>query len=537
MKLNKILTLTLLAASAMTSCNDLEQVPSNEFTDANFWTSPERAQYVVNMAYSQMYNAGRMWTDESLSDNMFDGRNVTDQRQIRRGMATPSLGVFSSEWSSLYGGLKTCHVFLNNIDLIENLDQDRKQRMIAEIRFVRAFIYLRLTNLYGAIPFFTSDITLDQANTISRTPASEVMAFIHTELDDIIDVLPTSDQLPEAENGKITRGAAVMLQARAYLMESDWDNVIKYTDMLINHQDEYGHYELFGSYAGLFKEENEYNCEVILDRAYVPTLITWGEMTDMAPLTAGARINARAPQQSLVDTYLMLSGKSINDPDTDYNPARPYDNRDPRLTATVVYDGYPWAANMGSGNEFIYTNPDGGTDDSYSGSNSNQSATGYYTAKYYSPQAVGDLNSGLNIIMMRYADVLLMYAEAKFETNAMTSTVWDETIGAIRRRAGFTAPAALNYPSGLSPTQMRQVIRNERRVELALEGLRWWDIKRWKAGKEYLDGYCYGATFNGNRITLDNRSFDEIRDYLWAVPQSQTNINRNLLPNNPGYSN
>lgn len=84
---------------------------------------------------------------------------------------------------------------------------------------------------------------------------------------------------------------------------------------------------------------------------------------------------------------------------------------------------------------------------------------------------------------------------------------------------------------------MRRIIRNERRVELALEGLRWWDIKRWQAGKEYLDGKCLGATFNGTTIEIDNYSFDESRDYLWAVPQSQINLNANLAPNNPGYSN
>ncbi len=119
----------------------------------------------------------------------------------------------------------------------------------------------------------------------------------------------------------------------------------------------------------------------------------------------------------------------------------------------------------------------------------------------------------------------------------MDATIWNQTILPLRNRAGFTEEAKA-YPTEKTEAEMRQIIRNERRCELALEGLRWYDIKRWKAGKEYLEGYVYGANFNnGNPIRLDKRQFDENRDYLWAVPQSQINLNPNLAPNNPGYSN
>ena len=103
MKRYKLLYLVAGVASVlMTGCNDMENTPSNKFTDNSFWNSTEKAQYVVNMAYSQMYNAGRMWQDESLSDNVFDGRNVTDPRAIRKGMGTPSLELFKNEWKDLY---------------------------------------------------------------------------------------------------------------------------------------------------------------------------------------------------------------------------------------------------------------------------------------------------------------------------------------------------------------------------------------------------------------------------------------------------
>ena len=529
---------TAMAALLCAACNEMENMPTNQFTDNSFWTSPEKAQYVVNMAYSQMYNADRLWTDESLSDNLFDGRGNTDQRQIRKGMATPATGVFSSQWSDLYGGIKTCHLFLSKIDLVTDMDAAVKARMTAEIRFVRAFLYFRLTNLYGAIPFFTNDITLEEANSIGRTAHETVVEFIHQELDEIADQLPTNAQLANSERGKITKGAVAALQARVYLMDSDWDNVIRYCSLLMDQQSNYGTYDLFPDYRGLFSEANEYNQEVILDRAYVPTVMTWSEMVDMAPLSVGGRVSQRAPQQSLVDAYLMLSGKTISEPGSDYNPDYPYDNRDPRLTATIVYDNYHWSENVddGSADRIIHIRPGSGSVDEYIGPGQNTTSTGYYVRKYYAPQASGDLASGLNLIIFRYADILLMYAEAKLEKGELDPEVWNRTIRPIRQRAGFTAPLALDFPDK-SPDEMKRILRNERRCELALEGLRWYDIKRWKAGTEYLNGYAYGANFTGTPIQLDNRRFDESRDYLWAVPQSQINLNPNLLPNNPGYSN
>jgi flagellar basal body rod protein FlgF len=134
---------------------------------------------------------------------------------------------------------------------------------------------------------------------------------------------------------------------------------------------------------------------------------------------------------------------------------------------------------------------------------------------------------------MRYADVLLMYAEAKDELGEMNETVWNQTIRLIRVRAGFTDASALNYPSG----DLRNVIRRERRTELAFEGLRLFDIRRWGTIETLMNGNPHGAKFAANNtqsIQLDLRRFDKERDYLFAIPQSQRDINENLTQNN-GY--
>ncbi|ULT26922.1 hypothetical protein KUH03_08905 [Sphingobacterium sp. E70] len=124
MKLYKLLIggLSLMAVVHFTSCNKLDTLPTDRFTDENFWDYPENAEKVVNMAYNQLFSADRLWNDEALSDNIFEGRSNTDQRAIRNGTADPTLGRFASEWSDLYGGIKTCHVYLENIDRVPGMD-------------------------------------------------------------------------------------------------------------------------------------------------------------------------------------------------------------------------------------------------------------------------------------------------------------------------------------------------------------------------------------------------------------------------------
>ncbi|MFD1630826.1 RagB/SusD family nutrient uptake outer membrane protein [Pseudopedobacter beijingensis] len=521
----------------LVSCNKLDQSPTNNFTDDNFWVSPEKAQLILNMAYSQMYSADKMFSDENLGDNLFQGRGSTDQRTIRNGQATPALGIFSDTWLNIYQGLKTCNIFLDKIDLVPNMDAARKSRMIAEIRFIRAFQFFRLTNFYGDVPFFTKDISLEESRRISRTPYATVRKFIHDELEAIVNDLPSRNNLPANENGRLTKGAAIAMNARAYLYEGNYGQVKLNCEKLINEQSVYGNYSLFSSYAGLFMPQNENNAEVILDVQYVPLLRTWSNLNYMAPISVGSPLNGSAPTQSLVDNYITINGLGI-DADPDYDINNPYNEslRDPRLKATVVYDGFNWQKPDGTFTT-IRIKPGSGTVDEYRTSSSNVTSTGYYTRKYYDPTSEAAFVSGLNIIMLRYADVLLMYAEAKQELGEMDQSVWNKTIRPIRQRAGFSSGAALDFPT--SSSSLKDIIRRERRSELALEGLRYFDIIRWKEGPKYLSGYVYGARFANNNtenIQLDYRVFNEQRDYLWSLPLDQMNLNANLRPNNPGYS-
>jgi hypothetical protein len=277
---------------------------------------------------------------------------------------------------------------------------------------------------------------------------------------------------------------------------------------------------------------------VILDLQYVPNLRTWGEYIDFAPISAGARGNNLAPTQELVDSYVMLNGKKINEPGSGYDESNPYAGRDPRLTSTIIYHGATWKNPNGS-TQTIYIKP--GTDHDPARKNEYKpsgqgTATGYYWKKYYDPTATGGFNSGLNLILIRYADVLLMYAEAKNALGQMTQEVWDKTIRPIRQRAGFTDPAALTFPTS---GDMTAIIRNERRSELVLEDSRIYDIRRWKIAENVLNGWAHGAKFedpsiDNGYIRAQLRTFEASKHYLWPVPAAEIGKDP-LLTQNPNY--
>jgi SusD family. len=521
---------------ALSSCNDLDLVPTNKFTDANYWTSTEKASAVLNMAYSQMFGANYFFANERLSDNLYEGRGNTDEKIITSGQADAALGRFANEWKDCYAGIKTCHIFLDNIDLVPDMDSALKARMIAEIRFIRASLFFRLANHYGDIPFFDNNITLQEANTIERSSKEDVLDFVRSELNAIASTLPKKGEYADKDKGRITQGAAMALLARTYLYENDWTNVASVTQRIMN--GEFGEYELFPNYADLFLPENELNGEVILDMGYTLTLRTWTEMYDAIPITVGGRINAFAPTQELVNDYIMANGRTINEAGSGYNEDAPYVNRDPRFGASIVYHGYQWED--GEGNiSTIYIQPGSSKAaqasnlDEYAGPGQNSTATGYYIRKYFDPEAPEGMAAGLNLILMRYADVLLMYAEAKNELGEMNASVWNQTIRPLRERAGFTDAEALNYPSG----NLQEIIRRERRTELFLEGTRLFDIRRWGIMETVMNGNPRGAKFaaeNTQYIQLDMRRFNKDRDYLFAIPQSQRDINKNLTQN-PEY--
>src|SRR5690554_4547091 len=266
MKYSKLYRLsTILALLLVTlSCEKLDQAPENEFTDGTYWTSLDKAQSVLNTAYSQMLSSSRFFYNEALSDNAFNGRGDTEGvASLAAGIHDQSLARIRDEWNDRYAGIKSCNLFLGNIDRVPDADPTIKEQMIAEARFLRAFQHFQLMTWFGDVPLVPRDISLEEAQAITRSPKAEVLRFILDELEAAAAVLPTNTEYSEAERGKITSGAAIALKARVLLYEGRWEEVVSTCEWLINSSSN-GSYSLFPSYEGLFLPENEYNSEDIL---------------------------------------------------------------------------------------------------------------------------------------------------------------------------------------------------------------------------------------------------------------------------------
>jgi starch-binding outer membrane protein, SusD/RagB family len=521
------------------SCKKLDLAPGDKYTDANYWTSADKASLVLNSCYGSMINTSAFMYNEALSDNAYSGRG--DQQgvtSISSGLADASLGRFKQEWNDRFQCIKTCNILLGNIDRVPNFENGLKTRMMAEARFIRAFEYFQLYTWYGDVPLFEGEISLEAAKTIARTSRAQVVDFVLKELDEVAALLPVNTQYAAADRGRITKGAALALKARALVYEGRWQEVINTVEPFITGSIN-GTYGLFNSYEGLFLPQNEYNQEVVFDIQFVPESKVHAEFFDLAPLSVGARTNAMAPTQELVNDYIMLNGKGINDAGSGYDENNPYTNRDPRLTYTVVYHNYQWKKPDNS-NKTIYikpgTDPNSGKPDEYL-PGAISSPTGYYIRKYYDPTSIGNFNSGLNLIVIRYADLLLMYAEAKNELDQMTPDIWNKTIRPLRQRAGFTDAMALDFDAGWTKDQRTAIIRRERRTELAMEGLRIFDIRRWKTAEVVLNGWVHGArygdpTIDNGYIRAIERKFDPNKHYLWAIPRDERNLNKSLTQNN-----
>jgi hypothetical protein len=314
------------------------------------------------------------------------------------------------------------------------------------------------------------------------------------------------------------------------LCENRWREVADICDAIIN-KHEAGNIDLFnGTYADLFKPENKNNIEVLLNVEFMPINREQGIQYFLIPPTLGGYAGI-SPSQELVDSYLLLNGKTIAD--ASYNELTPYENRDPRLDATIIRDGSKLENPNGG---FTTINTALGTGDNSINNSSNCTPTGYYVSKFYDKTARNMTNSGSNLILIRYADVLLMYAEAKANLNEFNENEWNLTIKKLRTRAGFTNANALNYQA-VGMEQMIDIIRRERRSELAMEGLRLMDLRRWKTAEVALNGWLHGMktdeapSIDKGYIRVDNRIFDKTKHYLWPIPQSERDLNNNLSQN------
>lgn len=426
-----------------------------------------------------------------------------------------------------YGQIRKCNNFLEKIDLI-TMDASKKERYIAEARFLRAYDYFLKMQFYGDVPLIKQTIANSEEAKLPRDPKSAIVDFILAELGEIADKLPVQNM--RESMGHITSGSAWALKSRVELYEGKYQDAMASAKKVMD----MGVYELFPDYRGLFLIENEgLNKESVLEVQYVQDVYPNETWQYILPSLEGGWSD-QAVTQNLVDNYETLDGKTIDDPTSGYDTEHPFENRDPRLGKTVLYSGAYF-------NGRYFSSIDAASPDYYQLPTGPK--TGYNVLKYSQP-VTADLfsNGGNNVMVIRLAEVLLNYAEAAIEANMLTDEMYD-ALDAVRQRAGMPVVNRAQYDT---QAELREFVRRERRVELAFEGLRYWDIKRWNIGATALNGPVWGSrlgsvnpttgavTWTSDRIKPEDRIFHADRNYLMPIPQSEMDANPNI-EQNAGY--
>lgn len=538
--------LSIIAAALLmgsfSSCSDfLDRYPLEELSDESFWKTEKDAE----MAVSNLYNVLPTWdVDEAInSDDAVHG--------IKWAAGNQSKGVYDPAdygWSGEYGYIRQANLILEKIQEMD-LSEDAYKKLEGQARFFRAYTYFTLIRSFGAVPYIDKPLELTDVENITRTPKDEVYAKVMEDFDIAIANLPV--QWDEANSGRITKGAAMAMKARAALYYNNWQTAMDEAKKVMD----LGQYELYdkdntGRYKELFWEVADGCDEFILSVQFnAPTrthyLIGW----ECFPTLGWGGLN---PTQSLVDAFEDINGAPIAN-STIYDSTNPFANRDPRLEVNVLHDGETMygvtikvAPLSSSGNTGI-------------GQHGDATATGYYQQKWLDPsidpQSTG-WDMGKDWVVIRYAEVLLTYAEAKNELSPLDPSAFD-AVNQVRRRVGMpdlqnTDPTKPTYCG--TQDDLRKRIWNEWRVEFALEGgKRQWDIRRWGIAKDVLN-----APFEGLRYTLvddpnapkgDNGkkcilyvgeplkltgSHYEDHNYLLPIPQTEIDLNPKL-EQNPGY--
>ncbi len=451
-------------------------------------------------------------------------------------------------WAAMYDGIRSANTFLENFDpsiLDDYHYNDDYQDMVLQFgpcdeqaRFLRAYYYFELLKRYGQVPLLGDKvITMEEVNSLKPNTFDEVAAYITSECDAIVDGLPVDySTFTGDQKGRATKGCALALKARMLLYAASplnnsnndrekWIAAAKASYQIIAS----GWYILEPNYKNIVN--NSASKELIF--GIRRNADNYFEVRNFPVGYVGA-LPGNCPTQNLVDSYRMKNGMKIDNPGSGYDPSNPYVDRDPRLAETVILNNSVWKGR----NCEIWNGGMDGMPKQYA------SETGYYLKKYVVETVNLDPSYKTTakhlVVLFRYGEVLLNYAEAMNEAYGPDYTSVElnmsayDAINKTRTRGGMPGFAA-----GMAKEQFREELRNERRVELAFEDHRFWDIRRWKIGSQttQIRGVSITRHTDGTFLytpkVIETRIWDEKMN-LYPIPQSELFKNKNLVQN-PGW--
>ena len=561
----RLYLLGLTSIAAFSACNSdfLDVVPTDRVSDAAILSDSVLFEsFVINR-----YMGVRLTDKEAEGTPPGFGRgfeyalwgSLTDEAVynnddntwvIQRGQLSPeNTGIAGTFWKRSYRSIRECNYALANIDQVP-MSEEHKNQLIAELKFIRAFRYQDLIRNYGGVPLlgdkvYQLDDDMSDPELFERQDLQTCIAYALGQLDEAIAGLP-SDNNSSWQPGRATVGAALALKSRLTLYAASplynvgsWQDAVDAAVAVIN----LNKYSISpNGYRELFRTTTS-DDEIIFARYYS----SGGHHVAMEIANGPNGYGGWAgnvPLQNLVDDYQMANGKNIDDAGSGYDPQHPYENRDPRFYATIFYNGSPYRGRP------IETFVPGGRDSRDGADNWNTSRTGYYLRKFIDEEM--PITNPWNIaglqpwIYFRYAEILLNFAEAANEVVGPDAVPAGATFSArdavnqIRARAGVEMPP---IPAGLGADEFREMVRLERRIELAFEEHRFYDVRRWLIADETENVPAYGIEITRNddgtftykrKVALEGRQF--LAQHYWLpIPREEILASNNQLEQNPNY--
>ncbi|UJH92692.1 RagB/SusD family nutrient uptake outer membrane protein [Antarcticibacterium sp. 1MA-6-2] len=492
------------------SCSEekITKFPVTALSEDAFWTSEDEVRQAANALYGSLPNVGQIEWD-ALTEIMFsqNGPSV----EISTGGINPGSSLVNNLWTGQYATIRDVNWFMENVEKAGLSEADLAHYM-GQVRFFRAWAHYKLLYQFGSIPLVDRVLGVNEGQ-VEPSSRATVLNFVLSELDIAIDELSSSEYSPEY--GRITKWAVMALKSRILLYEGTLasDNSMLVESAELAQQIINGPFSLHDNYTELFRPEGERSSEIILARvnADLPngyhSLGQW-----LGPISFHASWSIYTPTMALVERYPDINGEDISISAL-YDSEKPFEHRDPRLRQTI----FNWMEEV-----------------EYEGAMFENNGTWLNFRKWIDPAETAEQRSHNDFIVFRLGEVYLNYVEAMNEINGPSQDLLD-LINKLRARGGKGAasdgsdiivpPIAL---ADLTKDSFREIIRRERIIELAAEGMLYYDYHRWNLLDETMNQPAIGI------VPLEDRTFTSPRDYTWPIPDFEL-INNSNLKQNPGY--
>ena len=561
----KYIIILSLALLLFTGCETLDLKPQTAVSTGNFFNDATELQIALNGLYEQ----GLWRLDESYWDDDGHHRGGGQRNNaISRATLNATSGEIEPAWNLGYEAIKRANVLLEQLPQArEQIDAAIVDQVEGEARAIRAYFYSKLTFKFGAVPLITEPLTIQESLEVQRASQDQIKQFVYDELD------AAAALLPEGNENKATQGFALGIKARFALYMEDYAIARDAAQAVIDSDI----YSLDPDFQGMFLKNGASSPEHIY---FVPHSFelgtTWnfeGGARGIITRNAGG-FGANMPTWEAIGIFECIDGLTIDESPL-YDPFNPFTNRDPRLTQTIVEFGTDWLGYIYQPHPDSVTTLNTSTNTVVPNNDTRANAifasfTGLVWKKGVEQSWSDNLAADRNIIILRYGDVLLMYAEALIELGENLEAA-RQALNQLRARAyGTTVEDVASYPAVTENSQsgLRERLRRERRVELMFEGsLRFQDLRRWRLAEQALDQLVVGLPEpqdqirsqwpfndqiipeidenglvdlksqqlidNGYARLLEDYDFDE-RMYLWPIPADDILLNEGLTQN-PGY--